>query len=154
MRDMHNTIHVARAISPVVVTDNTAQVGEIIDRQGYDAVEFLVATGTLADADATFAVLIEEGDDSGLSDAAAVTDAGLLGTEGLAGFQFDDDDEVRKALKEPPKDTRARLRSYYIKLNTSLSRKFIQASWDKVVMVHSSKAISLADPFSYRIPTD
>lgn len=64
------------------------------------------------------------------------------------------DEEVNRALKEPPSDTRARQRSYYIKLNTSLSQKFIQASWDRVVMVHSSKPISLADPFAFRTPTD
>jgi hypothetical protein len=41
-------------------------------------------------------VLLEEGDVSNLSDAAAVADADLLGTEVLAGFQFDDDNECRK----------------------------------------------------------
>lgn len=96
MRDLHNNIHVARAISPVSVADNTAQVSQIIDRQGYQSLEFLIATGSVADADATFVVLVEDGDDSGLSDAASVTDANLLGTEALAGFQFDDDNEVRK----------------------------------------------------------
>ena len=96
MRDLHNNIHVARAISPVSVADNTAQVSQIIDRQGYQSLEFLIATGSVADADATFVVLVEDGDNSGLSDAASVTDANLLGTEALAGFQFDDDNEVRK----------------------------------------------------------
>ena len=96
MRDLHNNIHVARAISPVSVADNTAQVSQIIDRQGYQSLEFLIATGSVADADATFVVLVEDGDNSGLSDAASVTDANLLGTEALAGFQYDDDNEVRK----------------------------------------------------------
>ena len=96
MRDLHNNIHVARAISPVSVADNTAQVSQIIDRQGYESLEFVIATGSVADADATFVVLVEDGDNSGLSDAASVTDANLLGTEALAGFQFDDDNEVRK----------------------------------------------------------
>lgn len=96
MRDLHNNIHVARAISPVSVADNTAQVSQIIDRQGYQSLEFLIATGSVADADATFVVLVEDGEVSNLSDAASVTDANLLGTEALAGFQFDDDNEVRK----------------------------------------------------------
>ncbi len=96
MRDFTNNLHPIRAISPVSVADNTAEVGQIIDRQGYDGLTFVIATGSLADVDATFAVLIEEGNDSGLSDAAAVADADLLGTEALAGFQFDDDDETRK----------------------------------------------------------
>ena len=91
MRDFLNNLHPIRAISPVSVADNTAQVGQIVDRQGYDGLTFVIATGSIADADATFTVLVEEGNDSGLSDAAAVADADLLGTEALAGFQFDDD---------------------------------------------------------------
>ena len=96
MRDGMNNIHPLRALSPVSVADNTAQVSQIIDRRGYESLTFLIATGSLADADATFAVLVEDGEDSGLSDAAAVADEQLVGTEALAGFQFDDDDETRK----------------------------------------------------------
>ena len=96
MKDLSTLIHPLRVISPVSVADNTAQVGQIIDRQGFDSVTYVIATGSIADADATFTALLEEGDDSGLSDAAAVADADLLGTEALAGFQFDDDDETRK----------------------------------------------------------
>jgi hypothetical protein len=96
MRDIHNRLEVRRVISPVSVADTTAQVGQIIDRQGFDALEYVIATGSIADADATFTVLLEEGADSGLSDAAAVADADLVGTELLAGFQFDDDNETRK----------------------------------------------------------
>lgn len=94
--DLHNNIHIKRAISPVSVADTTAQVSEIIDRQGYGSLEFVIATGSIADADATFTVLVEEGDAANMSDAAAVADADLLGTEALAAFQFDDDNEVRK----------------------------------------------------------
>ena len=50
----------------------------------------------------TFAVLVEEGDDSGLSDAAAVADSDLLDTEALAGFDFADDDVVRKVAYANP----------------------------------------------------
>ncbi len=95
-KDLHNNLHPVRALSPVSVGDNTAQVSEIINRQGFGAVEFLILLGSIADADATFTVLVEHGDDSGLSDAAAVPDSLLLGTETLAGFQFDDDNETRK----------------------------------------------------------
>ena len=94
--DLHSNIDVKRAISPVVVTDNTAQVSQILDMQGAAAAELLIAAGTLADADATFTVLMEHGDAANLSDAAAVPDKDLLGSETLASFQFDDDDEVRK----------------------------------------------------------
>ena len=94
--DLHSNINIKRVISPVSVADNTAQVGQIIDMQGYGVLEYVIATGSIADADATFTVLLEEGDASNLSDAAAVADADLLGTEALAAFQFDDDNECRK----------------------------------------------------------
>lgn len=96
MRDLMNNIDLKRAISPVSVADNTAQVSQIIDRQGYNSLTFVIATGSLADADATFTVLVEDGEVSNLSDAAAVADAELLGTEALASFIFSDDDKVRK----------------------------------------------------------
>ncbi len=41
-------------------------------------------------------MLVEDGDAVAFTDAAPVIDAQLLGTEALASFQFDDDDEVRK----------------------------------------------------------
>jgi hypothetical protein len=97
MHDLHNNIHVKRGISPAAATtDNTAWVSQIIDRLGYGSCEFVFLLGSLADADATFTVLVEDGDAANLSDAAAVDDKFLLGTELLAGFQFDDDNEPRK----------------------------------------------------------
>ncbi len=94
--DLHNKLAIRRAISPVSVADNTALVSQIIDRQGFSALEFAIAIGSIADADATFTVLVEDGDAANLSDAAAVADALLIGTEAAAGFQFDDDNETRK----------------------------------------------------------
>ena len=96
MKDFMNLIDLKRVISPVSVADTTAQVGQIIDRRGFDSLTYVIATGSIADADATFTVLLEEGDASNMSDAAAVADADLIGTEALAGFQFDDDNECRK----------------------------------------------------------
>ncbi len=96
MRDLHNNIDVKRVLSPASVADNTAQVGQIIDRQGFAALEYVIAAGSLADADATFTALLEEGDVANLSDAAAVADADLLGTEALASFTFASDDKVFK----------------------------------------------------------
>ena len=96
MRDLANNIHPIRAISPVSEAGTTPLVSQIIDTSGFDSLTFVMATGSIADADATFTVLIEDGDDSGLSDNAAVADADLVGTELLAGFAFDDDDESRK----------------------------------------------------------
>ena len=96
MKDLMNLIDVKRVISPVSVADNTAQVGQIIDRQGFASLTYLIALGSIADADATFVVLLEEGAAANMSDAVAVADADLIGTELLVGFQFDDDNKCRK----------------------------------------------------------
>ncbi len=97
MRDLMNSINVKPVIVPVAaaITDNTAQVGTVIDRLGFDSLTYAIITGTLADVDATFTVLLEESDASG-SGFAAVADADLLGTEALAGFTFAADGVCRK----------------------------------------------------------
>ena len=85
MKDLASNVDVKRVISPVSVADNTAQVGQVVDGKGFAGVTYLIATGSLADADATFTVLLEESNASG-SGFAAVADADLVGTEALAGL--------------------------------------------------------------------
>lgn len=96
MQDLLNSINPKRVISPVSVSDNTAQVGQIIDRQGFDSLTYVIATGSLADTDVTFTVLLEESDASNMSGSNAVADADLIGTEALASFTFGDDDKCFK----------------------------------------------------------
>lgn len=97
MRDITNNLHVLNAISPVAArTDNTAIVSAIIDRLGYHSLMFAIAVGTNTDANATFAVTMDEGDAANLSDAAPVPAASISGTLALAGFNFADDAESRK----------------------------------------------------------
>lgn len=101
MRDALHSMTVRRCISPDEgAGDNTAKVGQIIDHQGYESVTYVIATGTIVDADATFTVLLEEGNNSDLSDAVAVADGDMISQgsgapETDAAFQFNDDDEVR-----------------------------------------------------------
>jgi hypothetical protein len=101
MRDLANNILVKRVLSCARVTDNTAQVGQVIDLQGYNSLTYTINVGTVADADATFTVLLEESDVSN-TDFTAVADADMIsqtpGTapETAASFRFDDDNEVRK----------------------------------------------------------
>lgn len=97
IRDIHNDIHPVPLIAPVAArTDNTAVVSSIIDTLGFEACELVIITGTNTDANATFAVLVEDGDVANLSDNAAVSDDYLIGTEAQAGFTFADDVECRK----------------------------------------------------------
>lgn len=94
--DLHSIIDVRRAISPQAVADDTPLVSAVIDRQGFEALEFVISTGTLSDADATFTALVEEGDVATLTDAAAVSDGDLLGSEAAASFDHGDGDSVFK----------------------------------------------------------
>jgi len=94
--DLMNSITPKVAIAPVVVSDGTAQVSGAIDTRGYGSVTFLIALGTLADADATWTVVVKEGDTSTQGDHTAVADVDLLGTEALAGFTFAADSACRK----------------------------------------------------------
>lgn len=95
MRDITNNFDIKRAISPAAAgTDNTAMVSQVVDLKGYDGVMLAINIGANTDTDVTFAVLIEDSNDN--STYAAVADEYLNGTEALAGFQYDDDNEVRK----------------------------------------------------------
>jgi hypothetical protein len=96
-KDLHNSIHPSRGLSPVKQTNaDTAFVSEILDTAGYESAEFVILLGALTDTGVTFVVLVEDGDASNLSDNAAVADAFLLGTETTATFNQADDNEVRK----------------------------------------------------------
>lgn len=85
LRDLANNIDLKRGISPAAaVTDNTPFVSQILDTQGLRSATFAILTGSLADADATFTVLVEHGDAANLSDAAAVPDDQLIGASASA----------------------------------------------------------------------
>lgn len=97
MRDLFTRLNFRRAIAPAAaVADNTAFVSAILDRSGYESAGVVIQAGAIADADATVVALLEHGDEANLSDAAAVPDTQLIGTEALAGLTFADDNAVRK----------------------------------------------------------
>jgi hypothetical protein len=95
MRDQKNSLAFRPVIAPVVVGDNTAQIGTIIDRLGFDALTFVVCAGILADTDATFDTLLEESDASDMSGANAVAAGNLLGSQSSGDFIFSDDGAVK-----------------------------------------------------------
>ncbi len=96
MRDGINSVHPVVAIAPQVATGDSALVSSIINIADYNALSFFILLGTLADAGFTTVVLVEHGDAADLSDAAAVPDDMLVGTEVLAAFTQADDGETRK----------------------------------------------------------
>lgn len=77
-QDILSKLAVVKVIAPVDETGNTPLVGAIIDHSQYMGGFYSLCSGVLADAGATWTVLLEEGDDSALADAAAVADADLL----------------------------------------------------------------------------
>jgi len=86
MRDMHNNVDIVRSISPVAVgTTGTGQTGVVVDRRGYDSVEFVFSYGTITGTTGvTLTPTVLEGDATGSMTSVADTD--LLGTEAAAGL--------------------------------------------------------------------
>lgn len=93
---MKNNLHDVVAFNVQAISTDTTTNGNIVDTKGYDSVTFVFVTGTVTDGDYT--VLIQDGDDSGLSDAAAVADAQLTNTEADTSFTADTDDNVSKTI--------------------------------------------------------
>jgi hypothetical protein len=101
LRDLLHSVDIAAVIAPVSGGANdTASTGTVIDRAGYAGVYFAIALGSIADADATFTVLVEDSDTNFSGAAVADTDliSGTIGTapETAASFQFDSDGGVRE----------------------------------------------------------
>jgi hypothetical protein len=83
MRDMHNNISVLRAIKPVAVGTTGAANGQlsgIIDRRGFDTVEFIYQSGGSASVADTITPVVLEAAATGDS-FTSVANADLLGTE-------------------------------------------------------------------------
>jgi hypothetical protein len=99
MKDLHHNLTFTTAIGAQAFSGDTPLVSAIIDRDGYAGVEFLIQTGSIGDANATFAVLLEDADEVGFNVTnAAVADVNLLGTEAGAGtaFTYAHDNATRK----------------------------------------------------------
>jgi hypothetical protein len=86
--DGHSRVKGEVALDAAAISTNTTTVGNIIDTKGFESIEFHVISGTITDG--TYTLVLEEGDDSGLSDAAVVPADEVLGV--LTGFVAADDD--------------------------------------------------------------
>ena len=91
-RDLHSNVDDRVALNAAVINSNTTTVGNIIDSLGYESLEYIVAVGTLVDG--AYALLLEEGDDAALADAAAVPADETLGA--LTGFALTDDNTTKR----------------------------------------------------------
>ena len=97
-RDLMNSADFKVLFPPLAAQTNsdTARVSEIIDTAGYESCTLVLVNGTNTDANATFAVTMEHGDDSALGDTAVPAATDLVGTPALAGFDFSHDKKCRK----------------------------------------------------------
>lgn len=89
--DMHHDTKQLTGMTLQAISTNTTTNGEIIDTALFEGLEFLLIAGTITDG--AYAVSLEEGDDSGLSDAAAVSAEETLGD---ADFADTDDDSSKR----------------------------------------------------------
>jgi hypothetical protein len=87
-KDLHDNITLRTAIAPVSISTNVATLSSIIDRQGYEALEFLILSGLITSGTAGFAVSVAHGESPTLADGAAVDPTLLLGTTAGASFTF------------------------------------------------------------------
>lgn len=94
MRDDKNNLKISNALNPQTISSDTTTAGAIIDTANFDSLTFAVTSGALTDG--TYTVLIEDGNVSNLSDAAAVADAYLIGTEAAASFIATEDNTTKK----------------------------------------------------------
>ncbi len=96
MKDLHSSIKVSRAISPVVITAGDATLtGEIIDTLDYDSLEFAVASGAVTDG--VFTCAVWHDDASNMATEAVCTSAELLGSAPVfTGVTAADDNTVKR----------------------------------------------------------
>lgn len=83
MKDLHSNIKVIQAITPQAVGTTGAANGKtsgVIDRQGYEAVEFIMSAGLSATVADTITPVVKECDTTG-GTFTSVADEDLLGTE-------------------------------------------------------------------------
>lgn len=78
MKDLHNNINELIAVNTTTVSTDTTTVGNAIDMQGYESIEFMLVMGAQTDGD--FSMVLTECATSNGS-YTAVDDADLLGTE-------------------------------------------------------------------------
>ena len=67
--DLHSNVKESSAVDAAAIAANGSSVGNIIDSKGFGSIEFIGQLGTLTDGD--YDLVLEDGDNSALSYAAA-----------------------------------------------------------------------------------
>ena len=84
MKSLQENIKQKMAIIPIALGATGVMTGLVIDRKGYNGVEFIIDYGSITTTGTNIAVLVKEGDVTGTL--TSVADADLIGTEALAGL--------------------------------------------------------------------
>lgn len=92
-KDNTKNVKAVVALQPQSITSDTTTVGEVVDTAGYESCTFVIATGSINDANLLPA--ITECDTSGGS-YTAVADGDLIGTELLATLENANDADTAK----------------------------------------------------------
>ncbi|NIS52141.1 hypothetical protein GWN42_14040 [candidate division KSB1 bacterium] len=90
--DLYNNVKAVNALNHQGPLTNGTVAGVIIDTKDFESIVFVIQSATITDG--THTVKLEDGDDSGLSDAADVPAADLLGA--LPAFLAADDNAVKR----------------------------------------------------------
>ena len=77
-RDLHNNMDERVALATQLINTDTTTAGVIIDTAGYESLEFIMQAGVVTAGDVT--LIMQDGDDSGLSDVATVASDFVLGS--------------------------------------------------------------------------
>ncbi len=96
MKDLHSNIHTVQVLAPVSFATNTPLVGAIVDRSGFDSLEYSIALGANAGAAGAYTVLLEEGNDPALADNTTVAAGDLRGTIANTSWAYTDVNKTRQ----------------------------------------------------------
>jgi hypothetical protein len=87
--------NILAAIPLQTISNNAVLQGQWIDVKGAEQIDFVIAIGQAQDADATFAIKIEEADQADYVDASDVPESYLIGTLLTAAFTYASDNQLR-----------------------------------------------------------
>lgn len=90
-RDITSELAHDNALDLAAIVASTTTVGEIIDTQGFEGLDFGVRSGTITDG--AYTTIIEDGDAANLSDAANVSSDLIIGT--LPAFAASEDNVTK-----------------------------------------------------------
>ena len=76
--DLHSNIKTEIALETQPIFMDTTTIGEIIDTKGFESIEYIIQAIAITDA-SVFNIVLEEGDDAGLSDSTVLDSELVLG---------------------------------------------------------------------------